>query len=105
MDVVASVWVEPRVRFGNPGIKRWASIVCLEQKSSGEFVRHTLVSDFPWYATLEMADFDQDGDLDLAFGPCFINPSLQPPDWLEVWWNQGVRSRSSPTSTAKDSSG
>ena len=89
LDVIAAVWVEPRVRFINPAVKRWASLVCLEQISPGEFVRHTLETDFPWHAVMEMADFDGDGDLDLALGSHSRQPTLRLPYWLAVWWNQG----------------
>jgi hypothetical protein len=87
LDVIATVWIEPRVKFGNPAIKQWASLICLEQTAPGEFVRHTLETDFPWHATLEMADFDGDGDLDFALGSHSRTPTVQLPYWLAVWWN------------------
>ena len=68
-----------------------ASIVCLEQTEPGVFVRHTLQTGSPKYATLELADFDSDGDLDFAVGPGphVANTPQQTP-WLAVWRNQGV---------------
>ena len=90
LDVVAVVWVEPKARFVNSAVKRWASLVCLEQTSPGKFVRHTLERDFPWYATMEIADFDGDGDLDLALGSHSREPTLRLPHWLAVWWNQAA---------------
>ncbi|HUT95036.1 MAG TPA: VCBS repeat-containing protein [Thermoguttaceae bacterium] len=65
-----------------------ASILCLEQTSPGVFVRHTLEAGSPYYATLELADFD-DGDLDFAVGPHSIG-ARDLPHRLSIWRNQRI---------------
>lgn len=94
LDVVAVAWLPPQVRPPNVLAGSVASILCLEQTSSGEFVRHTLETDSPYHATIEMADFDDDGDLDFAVGmhvvtSRFANTPDTPPR-LTVWWNQVI---------------
>ena len=90
LDVVVTVFVNPQVGFLNPTAGRLASIVCLEQTSPGQFVRHTLETDFPYHATFEIADFDADGDLDLAVGSYAWELTQHPPSWLDVWWNRAI---------------
>lgn len=69
----------------------FASVVCLEQVAPGEFQRHTLEENSTVHATLEMADFDADGDLDFAVGFHSLSRLDQAPHWVSVWWNQGAQ--------------
>jgi hypothetical protein len=94
LDVVAAAWLPPQVRPPNAPVRNAASILCLEQTSPGEFVRHTLERDSPHHATIEMADFDDDGDLDFAVGTHVVTPRFanapDTPHRLTVWWNQVI---------------
>ena len=66
-------------------------MVCLEQVEPGVFSDHTLETDSTYYATLEMADFDGDGDLDFAMGPGpHVTSARQDRHWLAVWKNQAM---------------
>lgn len=90
-DVVAVAWLPSTVKPRSLMAAPLASILCLEQTEPGVFVRHTLDTDSPYYATLELADFDDDGDLDFAVGPGpHVANALDTSDWLSVWWNQTI---------------
>jgi hypothetical protein len=91
LDVITVAWLPPPARPPDVTEPSPVSIVCLEQTQPGVFARHTLETGAPYYATLEMADFDDDGDLDFAVGagPLIAN-ALQRSHWLTVWWNQRI---------------
>jgi hypothetical protein len=90
LDVVAMAWLPRRVWPLNVVHERLASIVCLERVASGDFVRHTLETGFSYHAAFEMADFDDDGDLDLAVGSHTMASSHQLPLAMAIWWNQVI---------------
>lgn len=91
LDVVAVAWLPPVVSPPGVRLASLASVVCLEQTEPGVFVRHTLQKGPPQYATLELADFDDDGDLDFAAGRHVfadrVAGSQEVMEELVVWWN------------------
>jgi len=90
LDVIAVVWVPRQVWPLSVVPEQLASIVCLEQTSAGQFVRHTLETGFPYHAAVELADFDSDGDLDLAVGSHSTSSTASLPHTLAIWWNQVI---------------
>ncbi len=65
------------------------ALVWLEQTKPGTFVRHTVEMGPPRHATLDVADIDGDGDIDIVAGNFSISTALNA--WVDVWVNQGRR--------------
>ena len=62
------------------------ALAWLEQTKPGVFVRHTIEMGTPRHATIDIADVDGDGDLDIVTGNFFIADN-KPMAWVEVWVN------------------
>jgi len=87
LDVLAVSWLHDQPYPVSAVSEPMASIVYLEQTAAGTFARHTLEVGFPCHATLEVADFDNDGDLDFAVG-WQLSQKWRDLPLITVWWNQ-----------------
>jgi hypothetical protein len=76
-----------------------ASLVWLERQPDGSFIRHTLQSGQLSHTTLDVADFDGDGDVDLVTGNFVgftfarMDPGFRADGWVELWENRPPAAR------------
>jgi len=88
LDIIAAVFV-PLVDARQASVL--PSIVWLEQTRPGHFERHTLQVGHPYHASLDVADFDRDGDVDVAVGNFSAGQNMAA--WVEIWNNQRISRR------------
>jgi hypothetical protein len=90
LDVVACAFVPPAPEgtSSTPERASLPSLVWLEQAGPGRFVRHTLERGGR-HVSLDVADYDGDGDVDLAVGNFQAGGDVA----LEVWENLVSRTR------------
>ena len=85
-DIVAGAFYPPNAIGATPDMP---SLAWLEQIVPGRFEKHTLELGNPLHASLDAADFDGDGDVDLAVGNLSAGPEMD--TWVELWENQTER--------------
>lgn len=81
LDIIASALVAQQT----PEAASLPALVWLEQTSRGRFERRTLEVGLPTHATLDVGDFDGDGDVDLVVGNFSAGPPK--PAWIDIWEN------------------
>ncbi len=82
LDIAACVFL-PFVNKETPGIELADSIIWLEQTSRGVFERHPLEASMCKHPTLDAADYDRDGDVDIAVGN--MTMAKGPQDTIDDW--------------------
>ncbi|MFN0053076.1 MAG: FG-GAP repeat domain-containing protein, partial [Planctomycetales bacterium] len=85
LDIAACALLPEKVFGRQPG-QDFDAVMWLEQTAPGKFARHSLLRAACFHAAMEIADFDEDGRLDIAVGG-FAGPTAIPQ--LTVWWNEG----------------
>lgn len=81
LDIVACAMLSS----DDPGTETFPALVWLEQTRPGVFAKHTLERALPQHATLDLGDFDKDGDIDIVVGYFSFGPPQ--PTWIDVWQN------------------
>jgi hypothetical protein len=103
LDIVACAFLPgtQHPQFQNIGrqgdVAGLTAIGWLEQVRPGEFRLHSLKKDIPSHVTLDLADYDGDGDVDLVTGN-FVGFTFGKTDtgfttdtWVELWENKTPR--------------
>lgn len=86
LDVVAAVSI-PETLASKQVRPDFDAVIWLEQISPGEFQRHSLLKGHGRFPSMELADFDGDGDLDVSIGS--MRDDSQTPS-IGVFWNDRI---------------
>ncbi len=90
LDIVACSFMPEGISLkGQEKGLTFHSLVWLEQTGSGQFVPHSLEQNRPQHATLALADYDLDGDIDLVVGNAFFKTGTAPREVhaVDLWEN------------------
>jgi hypothetical protein len=83
-DVIACAHIPTALLRAQQG-NEFDSLIWLEQTQPGRYVRHPIEKLSNGHLTMDVGDFDRDGQIDLAVG-CFANDVASDSPWLEFWW-------------------
>lgn len=86
LDIVACSLLPDRMH-DREAQEDFDSVLWLEQVPAGSFIRHSLERGVCKHPALEVGDFDDDGDIDLAVGTFGYSAQARQPA-LTVWWNE-----------------
>ncbi|MEK6257576.1 MAG: VCBS repeat-containing protein [Planctomycetota bacterium] len=86
LDIVAGALL-PTANLEEAVSLKLHSLIWLEQREPGKFIRHAIETANCVHATLELADFDGDGDLDIATGSFRDRGSVEQ-SAVTLWWNE-----------------
>ena len=98
LDIVACALVSNRSVAGR-GQKGLDSLIYLEQVSPGKFVMRSIEAERCYHASLDLADFDGDNDLDIAVGEFREEAGAA---HLTIWWNELVKQKDGPEPGGND---
>ena len=80
LDIVATALL-----VGGEASAGLPSLIWLEQTAPGKFERHTIESNTPSHASLDVGDMDGDGKPDIAVGWFAVGKGMGA--WVDVWRN------------------
>lgn len=86
LDLVACALISDRT-MQKYDSRQFNSLIWIEQVAAGKFVPHALEKGECYHATADVADFDNDGDVDIAVGQFREIAGAVRSD-VTIWWNQ-----------------
>ena len=87
LDIVASAMI-PKKLFKRAVNVPLDAVVWLENTGHNSFERHVLATGAPIHTTVEVADMDDDGDIDIAASCFYFEPEVEHPAVI-IYWNEG----------------